>query len=240
MPINVAIVESDKAILSELQQLIDRTGNLCCVCTSASGGDALERIPHARPQVVIMSLELPDICGIECTILLKRALEEAQVLIYSSQSAEGTISRAFQAGAGGYLLKQRAHGEIIQAVLDLVGGGAPMTAEVARTLVQSLRRADAGHHHDLLSPREQEVLGCLTSGLVNKEIGDRLCITNNTVRHHLKSIYTKLGVRTRTEAVVKHLFPSKPETPKPRSTGGFRSNGDFSREPASSLAIGGK
>ena len=208
MPIHVAIVESDEAILSELQQLIDGAGNLRCVCASTSAEEALERIPGIRPQIVIMGLGLPGICGIECTILLKRELEDAQVLIYSSQSAVESISRAFQAGAGGYILKRPGHGELVHAVRELASGGAPMTAGIARTLVQSLRKTIPRHEpgsRESLTPREEEILGCLTSGLVNKEIGDRLSISYDTVRHHLKNIYTKLGVRTRTEAVVKHL-----------------------------------
>ncbi|MEK7953979.1 response regulator transcription factor [Luteolibacter soli] len=204
-PIHVGIVESNRGILSELQQLINEAGNLRCVCASTSGEDALERIPQARPHVVIMGLGLAGICGIECTVRLKRILRETQVLIYSSQSAEQSVSRAFQAGAGGYLLKHRDHSAIVQGVLDLVDGGAPMTGEVARKVVQSLWRTEARSLSDLLTPREEEILGCLTSGLVNKEIGDRLAVSCDTVRYHLKNIYAKLSVRTRTEAVVKYL-----------------------------------
>ena len=240
MPIHIAIVQSDEAILVELQQLIDRTGELCCVFASTSGEDALEAIPHKQPQVVIMELELPDICGIECTWLLRRALRGAHVLIYSSRNTATSVSRAFQAGAAGYILKQRDHQEIIQAVWEIVRGGAPMTAEVERTLIHSLRQEDTGDQQYLFSPREHEILDCLKRGLVNKEIGDRLCISTNTVRYHLKKIYTKLGVHTRTEAVLKHLFVPWPDTPGTRFSGDSERNGDPRRESAASFAVGGK
>ncbi len=208
MAIHVAIVESNLAILSELQQLIDRSDTLRCVCASSSGEDALERIPGMRPQVIIMGVGHPGICGIECTVLLKRALAEAQILIYSSESAVESVSRAFQAGASGYILKRRGHGEIIQAVSDLVRGGAPMTREIARKLVQSLWRKDScndSNSLEILTPREEEILVWLASGMVNKEIGDQLSISYDTVRAHLKNVYAKLGVRSRTEAVVKYF-----------------------------------
>ena len=235
MPIDVAIVDGNAATLFELRQIIDQSGDLRCVCASTSGEDALERIPRARPQVIIMGLGLPGICGIECTVMLKRARVEAQVLIYTSQSAEEPVGRAFQAGAGGYLLKRRDHVELVQAVRDLVGGGAPMTGAVARTVVRSLWKADAGNSQEILSRREEEILSCLTSGLVNKEIGDRLSISYNTVRHHLKNIYTKLGVRTRTEAVIKYLCPSPSDLPGSRRPVDLRDQGTFGSGSAASL-----
>jgi len=220
MPIHVAIVDGDEAILSEVQRLIGRTDRLRCVSASTSGMEALERLPRLRPHVVIVGLGLSDMQGIECSALLKQELQDAQILIHASHGKEESVSRAFKAGAGGYILQRLNHREIVPAVLELASGGAPMSPEVARTLVQSLWKTNPRHERNerpLLTPREEDILGYLTRGLVNKEIGDRLSISYDTVRHHLKSIYIKLSVRTRTEAVVKYLSSAAFSEARPHS-----------------------
>ncbi|MEW6305965.1 MAG: response regulator transcription factor [Verrucomicrobiota bacterium] len=208
MSIRVAIVEDNEDILSMLKKIVTRAGNLECVGTCPTGEAALKTIPGIKPQVVIMDLRLPDISGIECTARLKRMLPETQVLVYTVYGDNEQVFKALEAGASGYLLKRSTPAEILQAIVDVHHGGAPMTGEIARKVVHSFRKTEASAaatEAERLTAREEEILGLLARGFITKEIADKLSISFDTVRFHLKNIYAKLHVRSRTEAVVKYL-----------------------------------
>ena len=206
-PVEIAIVEDNQEILASLQRIIERAPGLHCVCTCATGSGALQTIPRHRPQVVIMDLQLPDISGIECTARLRDLAPDSQVLVYTVYADSERVFHALEAGACGYLLKCSTTAEIIEAIMDVNQGGAPMTGEIARKVVQFFRkpRAAAAKEGEGLSAREEEILNLLARGFVTKEIAHELTISVDTVRFHLKNIYAKLHVRSRTEAVVKHL-----------------------------------
>ena len=154
-----------------------------------------------------MDIGLPDISGIECTARLKARLPETQVLIFTVYGDNEKVFQALEAGASGYLLKRSSPAEIRQAILDVQQGGSPMTGEIARKVVQSFRRTQvpAASTEQHLTPREEAVLNLLAQGYVTKEIADKLAISFDTVRFHLKHIYAKLHVRFRAEAIVKRL-----------------------------------
>jgi DNA-binding NarL/FixJ family response regulator len=207
MPIRVAIVEDNEEILGMLARVIARDPQLRCACTCPTGEYALQTIPECRPHVVIMDLRLPDISGIECTVRLKQLLPETQILVYTVYADNEQVFKALEAGASGYLLKRSTHEEILQAIQDVHQGGAPMTGEIARKVVQSFRKKEpqTAPDSERLTSREEEILGLLARGFITKEIADKLGISFDTVRFHLKNIYAKLHVRSRTEAVVKYL-----------------------------------
>lgn len=206
-PIAVALVEDDEGIREMLSRVVQRSARLKLVAAVSSGEEALERLPALSPEVVIMDLRLPGMSGIDCTRLLRKAVPKTQVLVLTVFGESDQVFQALEAGASGYLLKRTSRREIVEAVEQVWGGGAPMSAEVARKVVESFRRAPAapGQGTEQLTPREEEVLAHLAKGYVTKEIADALSISADTVRFHLKHIYEKLHVRSRTEALLKYL-----------------------------------
>jgi DNA-binding NarL/FixJ family response regulator len=205
MPITVAIVEDNAAVAASLDRAITVAGNCRCVCSSRDGEHALRTIPRHRPDVVIMDIELPGISGIECTARLKRQLPDTQILILTVYTDTRQILQALEAGASGYLLKRATPDEITRSILDVKNGGAPMSAEIARKVVQSFRKpSPTPAAIEVLSPREAEILELLAQAYTSKEIAGELGIGYETVCSHLGKIYAKLHVRSRTEAVVKY------------------------------------
>jgi DNA-binding NarL/FixJ family response regulator len=206
MTINVAIVEDNAGICEELQHVINNSPELTCTCVCRNTESALRRIPTARPHVVIMDIHLPDGSGIDCTTRLKRLLPDTQILMFTIQDDAETIVKALEAGASGYLLKSTEAAGIASAIHDVCRHGAPMSREVARKLVERFHKQSARTQQDEpLTAREDEILALLSKGLLYKEIADQLGIKLDTVGSHVKNIYRKLHVRTRTEAVVKYL-----------------------------------
>jgi DNA-binding NarL/FixJ family response regulator len=205
MTIGIAIVEDNEEISGMLARIIARDEKLLCLCTCPTGELALKMLPEMRPQVVIMDIRLPGMSGIQCTSRLRQMLPETQVLIYTVYGENELVFKALKAGASGYLLKRSAPEEVIEAVFDVHRGGSPMTGEIARKVVQSFSEPVPVKEAERLTPRQEEILGLLARGFVTKEIAHKLGISVDTVRFHLKEIYSKLHVRSRTEAVVKFL-----------------------------------
>jgi DNA-binding NarL/FixJ family response regulator len=207
MKIRIAIVEDNEEIRASLERVIGRGAGLEWVGSWPSGELALEKLPPLRPDVVVMDIGLPDISGIECTARLKARLPETQVLIFTVYGDNEKVFQALEAGASGYLLKRSRPAEIRQAILDVQQGGAPMSGEIARKVVQSFRKSGApgASSDEALTPREESVLDLLAQGYITKEIADKLAISFDTVRFHLKHIYAKLHVRSRGEAILKRL-----------------------------------
>jgi DNA-binding NarL/FixJ family response regulator len=204
--ITTAIVEDNETVRQMLQELIDATPRLRCVGTYATAKEAMLEIPKLRPEVVLMDIHLPGESGIACTAKLKARLPDLQVIILTVYKDIELIFQALKAGASGYLLKRAPKEEILRAIMDVKAGGAPMTGEIARLVVQSFQPSRTGDiEKQGLSPRELEILALLSEGLTNKEIAVRLGISSETVRTHLGHIYEKLHVQGRTEAVTKYL-----------------------------------
>lgn len=205
-PILIALVEDHAELRSTWMQVFDRAPGFRCVGAFASGEEALSAIPPLRPSVVLMDLNLPGISGVECTARLKAAVPQTQILVLTAYGETELIFDALQAGATGYLLKRTRPADLLQAVREVVNGGAPMSPEIARKVVESFRRiSPVSRGENDLTPREREVLTLLSSGLTDKEIAQRVNVGYETVRSHMKHIYDKLHVHSRTEAVVKFL-----------------------------------
>lgn len=216
MTTTVAIVEDNAGICTELQHLISGVSDFNCVSICRNAETALAKIPTAHPDVVIMDIDLPGRSGIECTAKLKGLLPKTQFLMFTIYEEGEYIFKALQAGAVGYILKTAAPSEIIRAVREASQGGAPFTPEVGRKVAESFRTAKPREAELNLSPpardeisaltyREDEILALLAKGLLCKEIAHELRISAETVSTHLKNIYRKLGVSSRTQAVVKFI-----------------------------------
>jgi DNA-binding NarL/FixJ family response regulator len=205
MATRVAIVEDNLEIREEWARLIRAAAGLECVFACDQAETALRQLPLLQPDVVLMDIGLPGMSGLECTALLHRALPKARILMVTVFNDSGRIFKALQAGASGYLLKGVGGDELLRAITDVMSGGAPMTGAIARKVIESFQRPTVSLEEDTtLSPREEEILAWLARGYTNKEIGDHLSITTNTVGVHLQHIYKKLHVRSRMEAVAKH------------------------------------
>jgi DNA-binding NarL/FixJ family response regulator len=206
----VAIVEDNPTIRNTFRNWIDAAPEFRCVCACASAEEALVEIPRLKPDVVLMDIHLPGETGIACTAQLKEKLPGVQVIIVTVYRNHELIFQALEAGACGYLLKRSSPEELLRAINEVRTGGAPMTGEIARMLVEAFqKKPGSSTAGDGLTEREDEVLGLLAEGLSNKEIADRVKISYDTVRAHLRHIYEKLHVRGRTEAVKKYLTSPK-------------------------------
>jgi DNA-binding NarL/FixJ family response regulator len=207
-PITVAIVEDNAEIREMLTRAISRARPLSCAGSFADAESALAELPALAPNVVIMDLELPGLDGVECTRRLKAARPQIQVLMLTVFMDTDRIFNALAAGASGYLLKRTSRAEIVEAIEQVWQGGAPMSSEIARKVVESFRPRPAARPtvpDQQLTAREDQVLKLLAAGHATKAIASELAVSTETVRFHLKHIYDKLHVRSRTEAVIKYL-----------------------------------
>lgn len=206
MPTTVSIVEDNEQLRGTLSRVIDRAEGFQCVGQHASAEAALEALPNEKPQVVLMDINLPGINGVECVRRLKQILPQTQVVMLTVYEDTENIFNALAAGASGYLLKRTPTAELLSAINQVLEGGSPMTAHIARKVVQSFQKpGGTAEPTEDLSPREKEVLDCLSHGLIYKEIAEKLGISYETVHTYIRRIYEKLQVRTRTEAVAKFL-----------------------------------
>jgi DNA-binding NarL/FixJ family response regulator len=204
---DIAIVEDNSALGNSLRKVVESDSSLRCIGVWATAEDALKKIDAFRPHIVLMDINLPGMSGIDATARLKQFLPEIKVVMVTVYRDHDKIFAALKAGACGYLLKRSNPAEIRQAIHDVRTGGAPMSPEIARRVVEAFHqtpRSEPGLLDDVkLSKRETEILELLCKGLANKEIADRLNISVETVRVHLKHVYEKLHVRSRTEAAMK-------------------------------------
>jgi DNA-binding NarL/FixJ family response regulator len=208
--ITVAIVEDDAGIRRSLEWLLKSSSEFSCVAACKNTEEALRLIPKASPQVVLMDINLPDRSGIECTASLKESLPETQVVMITVYGDTEKVFNALRAGASGYILKRTPPERILQAIREVHAGGVAMSGEIARKVLGAFREpAPAPAEEQNLSRREQEVLELLSQGCANKEIADKLSISIETVTWHLRHIYTKLHVRSRTQAALKFLSQKK-------------------------------
>lgn len=209
--VGVSLVEDDRILRDSLSVLVRRAGDLELIDAYPDAESAITGIPRLPPDVVVMDLNLAPPgsgrkSGIDCVAAIKAALPALQVLVLTVYDDADKVFEALRAGASGYLLKRATPDEILDAIREVVSGGAPMSMQIARRVVESFRadRQPAGEL-DMLTPREREILGLLAEGGLYKEIAKTLGLSTSTVRVHLHSIYTKLHVQTRTQAVLKYL-----------------------------------
>ena len=202
MPIKIAIIGERIDFRSRLRLTIARDERLACVCVCDDVETAIRCVPPVLPDVIVIGVGLRDQAGAACLELLHRAAPAAQILVFTACDETGHIVRALQAGASGCLTEDSDPKTILAAIHELQNRGAPLSPQIARKLVESFRRAGRESPEDPLTPREREILALLGEGLLYKEIADRLGITLDTVGTHTKSIYRKLRVRSRTEAVM--------------------------------------
>jgi DNA-binding NarL/FixJ family response regulator len=195
--ITVLLADDHLVVRSGLKALLGTQPGIEVVAEAASGEEALALVEQHGPAVVMMDLAMgAGMDGIEAIKQLRKRNSRQAILVFTTYDSDADIVRAVDAGAMGYLLKDASPEEIFAAVRGAVHGKSVMSAPVASRLFQQLRNPDA-----ILTPREAELLSLLTEGLSNRELGQRLFISEATVKTHLAHIYAKLGVETRSAAI---------------------------------------
>lgn len=204
--IRVIVFEDNRDLREGMTYLLQATAGLEFAGAFPDCRELRELVPALQPDVVLMDIDMPGMTGIEATPLVKGLRPETQVLMLTVFEDEDKIFQAIRNGASGYLLKRTPPGEIIQAVFDVHRGGSPMTASIARKVLQYFQLPTHVTSYDYqLSPRELDILKGLVKGYSYKLIADELFISIDTVRSHIRHIYDKLQVNSKTEAVLKAL-----------------------------------
>jgi DNA-binding NarL/FixJ family response regulator len=201
--ISIAIVEDLDEVRDGLKNFISLSTDFLVVGAFKNGEEALAKLPEITPDIVIMDISLPGMNGIECIRQVKDKSPETQFMMFTVYENDEKVFEALKAGASGYLLKNTGLLQIAESVKELYDGGSPMSANIARKLVNLFRDKKQDAPVDVLSNRENEILQLLAKGLLYKEIADQLQITTGTVRQHIHKIYEKLHVQNRTEAINK-------------------------------------
>ncbi|MFC1732462.1 response regulator [candidate division KSB1 bacterium] len=205
--IQVSIVEDTDDIRNALRVLIDGSPGFECVHVYADAEEALRDMSSKDIDIVLMDIGLPGMDGIECMKKLKPEMPKAQFMMCTVYDDDDHIFNALRSGASGYILKRTSPAQILEAIHDLHEGGSPMSSEIARRVVDSMqKKCKSSEAIELLTPRENEILDFLAKGYLYKEIAAELFISKETVKKHIHSIYDKLHVQTRTEALNK-AFP---------------------------------
>jgi len=201
--IRIGIVEDDARVREALRTIITTAKDLVVAEDWANTEDALGGWTDECPDAVIMDINLPGATGIECVRELSRRWPRTQFLMYTMHDDDQRVFDALRAGANGYLLKSAKPSEILTSLRDLLQGGSPMSASIARRVVAQLRptQADPNLADAKLTAREQEILLLLADGLLYKEISERVGISDAAVKQHIHRMYVKLHVQNRTEAV---------------------------------------
>lgn len=200
--ISVAIVEDTTEIRNGLAMLVNYSEGFRCEHTFSNAEEALTQIPTINPDVVIMDIHLPGMSGIACVAKLKPLCPNTQFMMCTVYEDDTNVFEAIKAGATGYILKKTPPSKILEALQDIYNGGSPMSGQIARKLLLSFQ-PKANPLKETLSQREQEIVEMLSKGLRYKEIADKLFISVETVRTHIRNIYEKLQVNSRTEALNK-------------------------------------
>jgi len=202
--IRVAIIEDHDDFREGLYQILQGTVGFRCVGRYASLEEGVRKMPET--DVVLLDIHLPGKSGIEGLPLIKQKHPKAQVIMLTVYEDDTNIFRAIQAGADGYLLKKTPPARLLQAIEEAAAGGMPMTPFIARQAVAMLKRHAPSEGETVqFTPRESEILALLTDGLNYATIGERLFISLDTVRNHIRHIYEKLQVHSKAEAVAKAI-----------------------------------
>jgi DNA-binding NarL/FixJ family response regulator len=207
MEIKVAIFEDSKALRESLVKLVNSTGDMFCTGAFADANKLLRNMQSANPDVVLMDINMPGTSGIEAVLIIKEKFPNVQILMQTVFEENDKIFAALCAGASGYMLKKTPPQKMIEAIHETYNGGAPMTPSIAVKVLQMFRHQSASTTNEFidLSEREKEILGWLVKGKSYNAIGETCFVSIDTVKTHVKHIYEKLHVHSKSEAVAKAI-----------------------------------
>ena len=202
-PIRVCIVEDNPEVRDGMVSLLTLDERFEVLAAFSDAETAVTGLPAWQPEIVIMDINLPGMSGIDCIRRVKGECSSSQFIMFTIYENDEKVFEALEAGANGYLLKKTPLSKISDSLIELHQGGAPMSTQIARKVIDRMHTTGGKEETSVLSPRETEVLQLLAKGLLYKEISDRLNISTHTVRQHIHRIYEKLHVQNRTEAINK-------------------------------------
>lgn len=206
MILRISVVEDRSEIRTSLVKNINRTEGMTCISEYASAEDAFKNLPDEKPDLVLMDIGLPKMSGIECMIRISLITTGIDFLMFTVFEDDENVFEALKAGAIGYVLKSDGTLGVIKAIREYQNGGAPMSRNIAKKVLLSFNQKQKNKgNFESLTKQQTVILGQLSEGLLNKEIADRLGISERTVKQHNNAIYKKLQVNNRTEAVKKYL-----------------------------------
>jgi DNA-binding NarL/FixJ family response regulator len=203
--IRVVLVDDDALIREGLRMIIDQTRDLEVVATAGNGEEALSISAEHRPDVILMDVRMPVLDGIEATRRITVAEAAPRVIILTTFELDEYVFEALRAGASGFLLKRTEPEQLVEAIRVVARGEALLSPSVTRRLIEEFTRrpqTGSGERLTMLTDREREVLVLIARGLSNQELAEQLFIADNTVKTHIKRIFTKLGARDRAQAIV--------------------------------------
>lgn len=198
--ITVAVVEDNPGLRGSLETMLHRASGLKWVGSFPDGEQALRDLPALRPQILLMDINLPGMSGVQCVAHLALTLPDTQIIMVTVQDDTDAIFDSLAAGASGYLLKPIRSAQLVAAIKELFAGGAPMSANIARRVVQAFHRKPVPEA-EVLSARETEVLDLLAKGHLYKDIAEIMQLSYSTVHTYIERIYKKLHVNSRSQAV---------------------------------------
>ncbi len=212
--LRVALIEDDRVARKMMERILTKHPDCELVGSWATGEEALASIKRIQPDVVLVDLELPGISGEDCLSALSAMLPCSALVVLTIHDHPERVFPALRAGANGYLLKGSSAAEVVAGMKAAYAGGAPLSPAIAGLVIQAFKKQPAAPTKPViplpsLAPRERQILDLLTKGHAPKEVAAQLFISYETVRDHLKNIYQKLHVRSRTEAVLKYLESSQ-------------------------------
>ena len=206
MSIRVSIYEDNDDLRESLSYLVLGTGTFQLMGAYPDCSKVMENCVVAKPDVILMDIDMPGISGIEATAMIKATFPEINIMILTIFEDKNKVFEALCAGATGYMLKKSSAVEILEAISELHNGGSPMTGEIARKVFEFFSSPAIAKNNDYaLSARELDILKCLVEGDSYKMIADACCISIGTVRFHINNIYKKLHVNSKSEAVIKAM-----------------------------------
>ncbi|MBU3715173.1 MAG: response regulator transcription factor [Ferruginibacter sp.] len=202
--ITIAVVEDNVQFRNGLESIIQSQNDMVLAGSYESAEKALNALPDNPTDIVISDINLPGMRGTNLILHLKDKMPHTQFMVCSIHDDDDTIFEAMKYGASGYILKNPVTAdEILKAIHDLYNGGSPMSPFIARKVISSFQKPTVSTESSLLSVREKEVLEFLAKGLLYKEIADKLGVSHETIKKHLKNIYQKLHVQNKIEALKK-------------------------------------
>ncbi|PHN01610.1 response regulator transcription factor [Flavilitoribacter nigricans] len=205
-PIRVAIFEDSRALLESMSMILNNEDGFACTGAFHNGNDLIKKVLQANPDVILMDIQMPGITGIEATWIIRQQFPDLKIIIQTVFSDDDLVFRAIRAGANGYLLKTAGPGQLIDKIREVLDGGAPMSPMIASKVLHMVRQphlAPGVADNFNLTERETETLRHLVDGLSYKQIADLMHISFYTVQSHVRHIYEKLQVSSKSEAISK-------------------------------------